>query len=68
MRHFYLKKLFVNDDTQKENNNKSEEDYVDCINFYNEWYECIKKNRSLKIEDFCEKLRIDYLRCLNKNK
>ena len=53
---------------KKKNTNKSEEDYIDCINFYNEWYECIKKNRSLKIEDYCEKLKINYLRCLNKNK
>ena len=53
MKYFYLKKFVTSQDNEKKEN------YIECIDHYNEWYDCIKKNRSLKIE---------YLRCLNKNK
>jgi hypothetical protein len=64
MKYFYLKKFVTSQDNEK----KEKENYCDCVDHYNEWYDCIKKNRSLKIEDYCLKLKIEYLRCLNKNK
>ena len=57
MKHFYLRK-FIRKDIE---NNKLEG--IDCTKYYKEWYNCISENKRNKE---CKKIKIEYLKCLNK--
>ena len=57
MKYFYLRKFIRNDieDNIIEG--------IDCTEYYKKWYKCISEDKKKKE---CKKIKIEYLKCLNK--